>query len=91
MSDDTLTMRQVAPLVGLSYDRFRKVWKAKVREEGFPQPFSGLKWDAGEIRDWRHRRSQRGAETAAPAADPLEPSPRRAARARAQLAELRAG
>lgn len=89
MSGDILTMRETAAAVGLSYERFRKVWPAKVREEGMPMPFSGHHWDAEAIRAWRRDRSQRGAPTPKAPPDAGEPGPRRLARARAQLAELR--
>jgi len=84
----TLTMHEVAPHVGLSYDRFRKVWRQLCARDGFPAPIRGRVWDAEAVARWRTERSQR--RLVAPAPEPSPgPSLARVQRHRAALAELR--
>lgn len=50
-----LTMAQAAAAVGLSYDRFRKVWPQMVRELAFPSPFRARTWDPEAVAGWKAR------------------------------------
>jgi hypothetical protein len=77
-----LTMAETAAEVGLSYERFRKVWPDI---PGFPAPLLSRKWDPEAVAAWKAARSR-----------PVElrerprPSAPAASRARAQLQLLRA-
>ncbi|PIB96480.1 hypothetical protein [Caulobacter sp. X] len=58
-----LTFAQVAAEVGLSRDRFRRVWRNFIKQRGFPPPFSQppgahFKWNADEVAEWKRRRSR---------------------------------
>lgn len=77
-----LTMAEAAREVGLSYERFRKVWR---QLPGFPAPIRGRAWDADAIAAWKAERS-RPADVVAFAG---RKAPAAAAAARAQLAALR--
>jgi len=65
-----LSLRQTAAAVGLTYDRFRKVWTTWVRERGFPAPFSApgdaYAWNADSVEAWKHRQELARAEAFAP-------------------------
>lgn len=94
---NTLTMAETAEAVGLSYERFRKVWQAMNAEEGFPAPVIAKVWLGAAVEAWLVARSQRvialgsprrkrGALAEAPAIDPSQ-----ARRARRSLDAARAG
>lgn len=92
--NDTLNMRAAAAAVGLSWERFRKVWPRMVETQDFPSPIYGRYWDAAAVAAWRKRRSERRAPPegrregdAPPQAQPPQDGGRRA---RSALAELRA-
>jgi hypothetical protein len=81
-----LSMRETADAVGLSYDRFRRVWPTL---PGFPPPFRERTWAAEAVAAWIHARSH----GPAPGCKPLPaaaPALQRIARERAQLEALRA-
>ncbi|HEV2530920.1 hypothetical protein [Phenylobacterium sp.] len=86
-----LTMAQAAQAAGLSYDRFRKVWPALCREDGFPAPIRGRTWDAEAVAAWRRTRSHRNVVALPPATASAGPASDHGRRARAQLQMLRAG
>lgn len=74
-----LDMEQAAAAVGLSWERFRKVWRSL---PGFPQPvkrpsLSGkgtYAWRAEAVEDWRKARERAGLSAApAPANDSAFP------------------
>lgn len=88
MTGAVLSMRQTAALVGLSYDRFRKVWP-DLQGLGFPAPFIGVKWDQAAVEAWKAARTNRVA--ALPVAPATRPDLDAGRRARRQLAALRAG
>lgn len=55
----TLSMAEVAEIIDLSWERFRKVWPTWVRHYNFPQPHERpaakrprLTWDEAEVRAW---------------------------------------
>jgi hypothetical protein len=50
-------MAQAAEEVGLSYERFRKVWPSL---PGFPAPIAGRRWDAEALAAWKAARSRLG-------------------------------
>lgn len=76
MSGQALRMAEAAAAVGLSYERFRKVWRGWVAELGFPAPLWGVTWDAVAIEAWKARRSARQLEAAAAAAPASNPDDR---------------
>lgn len=81
-------MDETAAELGLSYERFRKVWK---RLPAFPGPVTGCRWDPEAVAAWKAARSRAGlggAQDTAPAAGSA--TTRGAQRARAQLQLLRA-
>lgn len=86
-----LTMAEAADLVGLSYERFRKVWQDLARDENLPRPFRGRTWDRQALEQWRVTRSWRAshAPAATPPAGAAPASPPSARRDRAQLQALR--
>lgn len=56
---------QAAAAVGLSYERFRKVWRNWVRDMQFPRPFRGgpiarstYSWRAEAVEEWKQRRER---------------------------------
>lgn len=63
----TLSMSDTAAVIGLSWERFRKVWPTFVRHYRFPQPLERptpgrkvrLCWDETAVREWWSAR-QRG-------------------------------
>ena len=48
-------MRGAAAFAGLSYDRFKKVWRALVRTKGFPAPYldTPYRWAVDRLTAWR--------------------------------------
>lgn len=86
-----LTMSQAAVAAGLSYERFRKVWRELCRGEGFPAPIHGRTWDAEAVQAWRVARSNRNVVALPPATASAGPAADHGRRARAQLQMLRAG
>lgn len=88
-----LTMRQAAAEIGLSYDRFRKVWPQLHADDAFPAPIRGKVWDAEAVAAWRKARSARTVVAFRSKPDPAPAAPPADAgrRARAALASLRAG
>lgn len=88
-----LRMTEAASEVGLSYERFRKVWREMVELQAFPAPFHGRCWDREAVTAWKAQRSAQRVVTEIRAAP--EPQGRqlntRAARDRAALQQLRAG
>ena len=97
MSRD-LTMEGAAEAAGLSYDRFRKVWRRLCERSGFPAPFKGgddgrvsYAWDREAVETWRRARTGR---TVAPTARKPEPEPSAGdggRRARERLRQLQEG
>lgn len=87
-----LRMTEAASEVGLSYERFRKVWPAMVADQAFPAPFLGRVWDRDAVAAWKLTRSQRPvvAEIRKPEPE-VRAANTRAARDRAALQQLRAG
>jgi hypothetical protein len=71
-----LTMDETAAAVGLSYERFRKVWRRLSAERGFPAPLHGRRWDSEAVARWR-------AEASRPTPAPLAPASLPAAQAAA--------
>ena len=57
---DTLTMAEAAAQAGLSYERFRKVWRELCEQEGFPAPLRARVWWAQAVTDWKAARSGAG-------------------------------
>lgn len=100
----SLSMADTAREVGLSPERFRKVWKDWRRELNFPAPFrapapggrGSYAWDPEDIGEWKARRKTVLGEAAPPANDdkPTTPTPSpgisRLARDRAVLRRLMA-
>lgn len=86
-----LTMHEAAAAVGLSYERFRKIWPSLCAGQAFPQPFRARVWDAAAIEAWKAQRSARALQPVAN--DPEPPTPpalqARARRGRALLEQLR--
>lgn len=52
-----ITMQETAVAVGLSYDRFRKIWPQMRRASGFPAPARGRVWLAAAVLGWLVDRS----------------------------------
>ncbi len=52
-----LNMTETAAAVGLRYDHFRKIWREMTRNQGFPQPFAGYRWESEDVEAWKHARS----------------------------------
>lgn len=72
-------MDQVARVVGLSYDTFRRQWRTLVADEGLPAPFRlrPYLWRAEDLKVWQDRRVQELARMATAGADkPPAPAPR---------------
>lgn len=74
MTVTTLSIAEVAAQVGLSTDRWRKVWTRYVIDRAFPAPFrrppaSNYAWDPAEVADWKARRARAGLDGAPPAND----------------------
>lgn len=89
-----LTMTDTAVEVGLSYERFRKVWPDMCAEQAFPAPFHGRCWDEAAVAAWKTQRSAARIVTEMRAPEPMAPPQdpgARARRARASLQQLRAG
>lgn len=99
-----LSLAGCAAAVGLSAERFRKVWKDWVRERAFPAPFSEpdekLAWDADAVAAWkRDRAALRAQALSTPAEPPPAPAndlnprttPRAVQRDRAALQALMEG
>ncbi len=89
-----LSMTDTAAEVGLSYERFRKIWRALSEAQEFPAPLHGRKWDREAVAAWKIRRSSlRVAPVAEIRAAAHEPEVRaansRRARAASALHELR--
>lgn len=100
MSDpDSLSYAETARAVGLSIERFRKVWKAWARDLAFPPPFKTpcpngrgtYAWRACAVATWKEGR-ERAFGQAAPAKPGQERPARRAdprlTRDRAALAQM---
>lgn len=88
-----LRMTETASEVGLSYERFRKIWRALCEDQGFPAPFHGRCWDREAVNAWKLERSRARVVTeirAAPEPE-LRAANTRARRARSALQALRAG
>ena len=82
MSRATLTLAQTAERVGLSAERFRKIWRDQVAHLGFPAPlrhpaprflggpaiYGSYAWDAAAVEAWAAGRSRAGL--------PPEPEPK---------------
>lgn len=97
-----LSLKETAEAVGLSADRWRKVWRAWSRDMAFPRPLAGgerglgrrrpvanYAWDAEAVAAWKRSRSRCGlAPQPANEDAPPPPAPARAARDRAGLARL---
>lgn len=60
-SCEILSMHETAQAVGLSYERFRKVWRDLAALDGFPAPVVGRRWLAEAVRAWRLGQSMRPA------------------------------
>lgn len=90
-----LIMREAAAMVGLSYDRFRKVWRELVARDGLPTPYLGYLWDADALKAWKLERSRRPLQPAGkrrgrqPVATDDVAASARARRQRHELQELR--
>lgn len=52
-----LSMTDTAAEVGLSYERFRKIWRDMCQAQDFPAPLHGRKWDREALSAWKLRRS----------------------------------
>ena len=63
-SSPTWRARDVAAAVGLSYERFRKIWRDL---PGFPPPFLPGRWDPAAVIAWKAARSTRKRAVAAAA------------------------
>lgn len=91
-----LIMREAAAMVGLSYDRFRKVWRELVARDGLPMPYLGYLWDADALKAWKRERSRRQLQAPgksrgrSPVATDDVAARARARRQRQELQELRA-
>lgn len=85
-----LTMREAAAEAGLSYERFRKVWR-ELCKAGFPSPFRARCWDAEAVSAWRKARSQSGVAVLAARPEPVPKAAADGRKARAALQMLRAG
>lgn len=55
-SSPTWRARDVAAALGLSYERFRKIWREL---PGFPPPFLPRRWDPAAVIAWKAARSTR--------------------------------
>lgn len=86
MSDTVWLARDVAAFLGLSYERFRKVWRDL---PDFPAPFLPRRWDPAAVMAWRAARSARLVVQASAAAPAVNTS--QVAAARGRLQQLRAG
>jgi predicted DNA-binding transcriptional regulator AlpA len=59
-----LSMEATAQLVGLSVERFRKVWKGWAQTMAFPAPFRGgvgrasYAWDREDVEAWKAARKR---------------------------------
>lgn len=88
-------MTDTAAEVGLSYERFRKIWPDLCERQEFPAPLHGRKWDRDALSAWKIRRSSLRVVPQIRAAPAPEPEVRganaRAQRARSALQALRAG
>lgn len=63
----TVGRRQVAARLAYSYDRFGRVWRAMVRERGFPAPTRPAHWEGEAVEAWIRAQAARSVD-AAPAA-----------------------
>lgn len=82
-----LTMAQAAEEAGLSWERFRKVWRKLCARAGFPAPLHGRVWDPDAVAAWKAARSGRALATGAKP-EP-SPTPHRLRAQRAELQQLR--
>lgn len=89
-----LRMTEAASEVGLSYERFRKVWRDMCADQAFPAPFHGRMWDREAVAAWKMLRSSQRLVAELPtrqgAPAPIPEAGARARRARADLQQLRA-
>lgn len=98
-----LSMANTAAAVGLSAERFRKVWKTWRREQKFPAPFRApdaqghgtYAWDPLDVDAWKASRkaefdAPRQSSNDNPVPDPPVPE-RRVSRDRAVLRNLMSG
>ena len=71
---DTLTMAETAELLGVSYDHFRKEWRAWAATRDFPRPALSRRWSAAAVRAWLAdaSRPRRGRPPAPAKADPWD-------------------
>lgn len=92
---DALTMAATARAVGLSAERFRKVWHTWHQQLGFPAPFAkppcSYAWRAEAVEEWKAARERAfGAGNSTPANDDASPLYRAGARPSSRLKRERA-